>query len=237
MFGKAWLMWWSAVAAVASLSTAGCQLQPRAVIKDLPVDFIVEASPPPPAPQRPRPKPKQQRPKASPRRSSAPPGWAPPKNFSRPWRWIVIHHSATDFGSAKIFDRAHRARGWDELGYHFVINNGRGGTDGNVEVGSRWTKQKWGAHCKTPDNAYNNYGIGICIVGDLSHRLPSRAQLKSLRELVIFLSDRYGIRPANVIGHRDAPQTATKCPGEALHRYIHGVLRPVLAGRRSVANR
>ena len=50
----------------------------------------------------------------------------------RPWRYIVIHHSATASGNAAEFDREHRARGWDGLGYHFVIDNGVGGPDGRV---------------------------------------------------------------------------------------------------------
>ena len=149
---------------------------------------------------------------------------------ARPWRWIVIHHSATHFGSARVFDRAHRARGWDELGYHFVIDNGHGGRDGRVEVGSRWIKQKWGAHCGgTPNNEYNNYGIGICLVGDFSKTLPSNRQLRSLRKLLIFLMRRYRIPPSNVIGHRDAPGASTACPGNAFYRYLNTVLRPELS--------
>ncbi|MCK4602755.1 MAG: hypothetical protein KAU28_09835, partial [Phycisphaerae bacterium] len=53
----------------------------------------------------------------------------------RYWRYIVIHHSATARGNAAVFDKSHRRRGYDELGYHFVIDNGAGGPDGNVEVG------------------------------------------------------------------------------------------------------
>src|SRR5438445_259074 len=61
------------------------------------------------------------------------------------WTWIVIHHSATPTGGAVAFDKMHRAKGWDELGYHFVVGNGTDTRDGQVEVGSRWPKQKWGA--------------------------------------------------------------------------------------------
>ena len=129
-----------------------------------------------------------------------------------------------------MFDRAHRARGWDELGYHFVIDNGHGGSDGRVEVGSRWIKQKWGAHCGgTPNNEYNNYGIGICLVGNFSKKLPSARQLRSLKKLLIFLMQRYNIPPSNVIGHRDAPGATTACPGDALYRYLNTVLRPELS--------
>jgi len=147
----------------------------------------------------------------------------------RPWRYIVIHHSATDRGSAALFDAAHRRRGWEGLGYHFVIDNGRGGPDGRIEVGPRWLIQKWGAHCGgTPNNEYNNYGIGICVVGNFCDHLPSRAQLDSLKRLVMYLVQTYHISPANVIGHRDAPNAHTKCPGEKLHKYLNEQLRPEL---------
>jgi N-acetyl-anhydromuramyl-L-alanine amidase AmpD len=144
----------------------------------------------------------------------------------RAWRYIVIHHSATEDGNAAEFDAQHRRRGWDELGYHFVIDNGRGGPDGLVEVGSRWKSQKWGAHTGgTPDNEYNNYGIGICLVGDFTHHLPTPAQLESLRSLVSYLANTYNIAPKDIIGHRDAPNASTQCPGAALERYVVDTLR------------
>jgi hypothetical protein len=86
--------------------------------------------------------------------------WAPAAKAVA-WQWIVIHHSATTTGGAAAFDKMHRAKGWDELGYHFVIGNGTDTRDGQVEVGSRWPRQKWGAHAKTPDNRFNDFGIGI----------------------------------------------------------------------------
>ncbi len=216
-------VWVVYVAALALLALAGCQTGARVVVPDLPSDSIFVGRPA-------RPAPKVKLTKAPPPRASGsvPRSWIPGV-YERPWRWIVIHHSASDAGSAEIFDRWHRARGWDELGYHFVITNGHGGRDGQVEVGSRWRKQKWGAHCGgTPHNDYNNYGIGVCLVGDFSEKLPSQAQLRSLKKLVTFLARRYAIDPLHVIGHRDAPNAATACPGDALHRYIRTDLRPSL---------
>jgi len=132
---------------------------------------------------------------------------------ARPWRWIVIHHSATDVGSAAAFDVFHRTkRGWDELGYHFVIGNGGGVTDGLVEVGPRWPKQKWGAHCRVGDNEeYNYFGIGICLVGNFETHRPSEAQMDALARLVDYLSARYGIDEAHIIGHSKVGDT--RCPG------------------------
>lgn len=142
------------------------------------------------------------------------PGWIPSVR-PRAWRWIVVHHSATDFGSAQKFDRDHRAQGWDELGYHFVIDNGKGGPDGRVEIGPRWTKQKHGAHAKTADDRYNNFGIGICLVGNFDNGPPTPKQMQALAELIAFLQFQYGIPPGNVIGHRDTKATA--CPGRYLN--------------------
>ncbi len=212
-----------AIGTIASLSCAialaGCQVQPRVVIRELPAESILSrpVQPPPVAVRVPQEVPEE-----------SPGAWAPAV-YPRPWRWIVIHHSATDAGSAELFDRMHRAKGWDELGYHFVITNGNGASDGLVQVGPRWIKQKWGAHCGgTPNNDYNNYGIGICLVGDFTNSLPSQAQLQSLLRLVSYLSRRYEIDPSCVIGHRDAPNASTECPGDALHRYVHTHLRAAL---------
>ncbi|MBM4018741.1 MAG: N-acetylmuramoyl-L-alanine amidase [Planctomycetes bacterium] len=135
-----------------------------------------------------------------------------PSDLERPWRFIVIHHSATAAGSAAQFDRMHRDRGWDELGYHFVIGNGTGSYDGEVEVGSRWPKQKHGAHCKVADHPeYNDYGIGICLVGNFDLAHPSEAQMQALARLVRFLMDRYGIPRGRIYGHGQLK--ATDCPG------------------------
>lgn len=167
--------------------------------------------------------------------SRAPNGWD--VAGKREWRYVVIHHSATEVGSAGMFDRIHREqRGWDELGYHFVITNGRGARDGLVQVGSRWRKQKWGAHCGgTPGNEYNEHGIGICLVGDFTSHMPTSAQMASLHRLLRFLVDRYDIPPQNIIAHREAPNAATACCGDKLVGHLQHSLRPSL--RRDVASR
>jgi hypothetical protein len=138
-----------------------------------------------------------------------------PATRSRPWKYIVIHHSATPDGNASKFDREHKAKGWDELGYHFVIDNGRGGPDGKVEVGPRWPKQKWGAHAKTPDNRFNEQGIGICLVGNFESGRPTPKQMQATAKLVAYLMQTYSIPAKNVIGHDDTKSTL--CPGRFLN--------------------
>ncbi len=145
--------------------------------------------------------------------SGIPAAWYP-RHHQRKWSAIIVHHSATLTGGARAFDRAHRARGWDELGYDFVIGNGTDTPDGYVEVGPRWKKQKQGAHCKTPSNYYNKHGIGICLVGNFDVQYPSANQLASLKKLIDFLCERYGITSNHIFGHREVPHTHTRCPGK-----------------------
>ncbi|HRK29458.1 MAG TPA: peptidoglycan recognition family protein [Tepidisphaeraceae bacterium] len=135
---------------------------------------------------------------------------------ARPWRWIVIHHSATRNGSVTAFDRMHKQKGWDECGYHFVIGNGDGAGDGQIQVGPRWPKQKWGAHAKTADNKYNEFGIGICLVGNFDESRPTEKQLASLARLTAYLQQSYGISGGNILGH-SATGKQTACPGRNMN--------------------
>jgi hypothetical protein len=216
-------LWVIFAVAGAAVLPAGCvrQQQPLA---ELPVHDLDLSAPAPVARETPR-APVLHEPPAA--------GGRDVWEVSRPraWRYIVIHHSATDKGNAAEFDLQHRKRGWDELGYHFVIDNGQGGPDGRIEVGHRWKAQKTGAHTGgTPGNEYNEYGIGICLVGDFRNHLPSAAQLASLRQLTDFLVAHYDVPPQNIIGHCDAPNATTQCPGAALHRYVVDSLRSAARG-------
>jgi N-acetyl-anhydromuramyl-L-alanine amidase AmpD len=138
-----------------------------------------------------------------------------PPRADRQWRYIVMHHSAHDTGSFAQIDRDHRERlGTAGCGYHFVVGNGSQSPDGQIEVATRWSEQKAGQHCrdsKLPE--INEYGIGICLIGDLDNGQPSERQVAATRALVTYLQDRYGIPKENVVTHDRASRTATSCPG------------------------
>lgn len=146
--------------------------------------------------------------------SGLPRGVDLPGGIRRGWRYIVIHHSDSESGNASQFDRYHRTvRGWNELGYHFVIGNGQGSGNGQIEVGPRWWKQKHGAHCKTPDNRFNDYGIGICLVGDFeTGGPPSSSQLRALEKLVAHLLGVCGLSHSSIYTHGGVTHQ-TSCPG------------------------
>jgi hypothetical protein len=134
---------------------------------------------------------------------------------TKPWRYIVIHHSATNAGTLEAFDQGHRDRGFEHgVGYHFIINNGRseGTGDGQILPTPRWLGQLDGAHTKVLDHPeFNTEGIGICLVGNFDQYAPSPAQMTSLQMLVMALRDRYDIPLERIVGHGELKNT--RCPG------------------------
>jgi N-acetylmuramoyl-L-alanine amidase len=131
---------------------------------------------------------------------------------STKWKYIIIHHSATDSGNANSLYDLHNRRGFTGLGYDFIIDNGTGGKqDGQIEVSGRWVKQIDGAHCKA--GGMNHQGIGICLVGNFSKEMVSERQLDSLVYLVNLLRHYYHIPRGKILGHGQVPGAATECPG------------------------
>lgn len=132
---------------------------------------------------------------------------------STKWKYIVIHHTATDIGNAILINRTHHDRGfWYGLGYHFLIDNGTlGKGDGQIEQSPRWVKQMQGAHCKA--GGMNSKSIGIALVGNFNEELPTQKQLDSLAYLIKLLCQYYHIPASHIVGHRDVDGACTDCPG------------------------
>jgi N-acetyl-anhydromuramyl-L-alanine amidase AmpD len=139
-----------------------------------------------------------------------------PNKADRPWRYIVLHHSATAGGNYDLIDGEHRKiLGIDGCGYHFVIGNGSGSGDGQVEVASRWTNQKQGVHCRNArSHDVDEYGIGICLVGDFDQQQPTPRQIAAAQALIAYLSQRYKIPESRVETHAQLAATKTACPGK-----------------------
>lgn len=121
--------------------------------------------------------------------------------------WLVIHTSATrpsmDIG-AKDIRRWHKAKGWSDIGYHYVIRR-----DGRVEKGR--PDARVGAHVR----GYNRDSLGVCLVGGVNENLVpennyTEAQWEALEALLRKLSKKYP--NAFVRGHRDFPRVAKACP-------------------------
>lgn len=146
---------------------------------------------------------------------------APPEDTPlHPWRWIVIHHSGTSGGETSAIDRHHaQVNGWDGIGYHFVIGNGRPMAMGRIDATWRWRTQRRGAHAGPgPDQApFNADGIGICVIGDYTADRPDpylEDRLAELCSLLVRHVPTLSVR--TIIGHGEVPGKATACPGAQL---------------------
>ena len=120
---------------------------------------------------------------------------------------IIVHCSATPEGrnfTVKQIDAWHRQRGFNSIGYHFVIY-----LDGSVNVGRPLAKA--GAHCK----GQNAHSIGVCYIGGLAAngktpidtRTPE--QKASLVKLITELRQQFP--NASVHGHREFANKACPC--------------------------
>ncbi len=146
---------------------------------------------------------------------------APPEATPiHPWRWIVIHHSASRRGDSQEIDHEHQAiRGWDGIGYDFVIGNGTDMPLGRIDATFRWRLQTRGAHAGPgPEQAiYNQDGIGICLIGNFETGPVDAFQEHRLVELCAQLIHHIPtLSVSRIIGHRDVPGKITVCPGANL---------------------
>lgn len=118
----------------------------------------------------------------------------------RTTKYIVVHTSASRPSAtvnAKVIKAWHLAKGWKDIGYHFVINR-----DGTVEKGRN--VDEIGAHVE----GWNAQTLGICLVGGLAEKDPwgpqnnyTNAQWKALKGLCGVLVVKYP--KATILGHRD----------------------------------
>ena len=111
---------------------------------------------------------------------------------------IIVHCSATkagqDFTAADI-DCWHRERGFNGIGYHYVVR-----LDGKLEKGRDVSLA--GAHCK----GWNERSVGICYIGGLDANgrpadTRTNAQKRVLYQIIMDLQREYNI--LQVLGHRD----------------------------------
>jgi len=127
----------------------------------------------------------------------------------RTLRRIIFHHSAgSPDQPLEEIERHHRARGFDGIGYHFVL-------DGLGAVHRTRPLDRPGAH----DEGENADSIGVCLLGDNTrHGQGWRpVQIAVARSLISSLRLLFGSE-LRVLGHRDEGPTpgsvdATLCPG------------------------
>lgn len=105
------------------------------------------------------------------------------------WQYIYIHHSRTLSGDALTVGEQSPVLGVSD---HFVVGNGNGAGDGEIQVGQRWNRQIPAAP-PIAGSTIDTTCISICLVGDFDQTVPTPTQLKRLSQLVSTLQSRLGI--------------------------------------------
>lgn len=120
---------------------------------------------------------------------------------------IIVHCSATPEGvdfTVNDIDRWHKQRGFDRIGYHYVIY-----LDGSVHKGR--SEETIGAHCV----GHNSRSLGVCYIGGLTKdgkkskdtRTPE--QKEALLALLKELKKKYP--DATIHSHRDFAKKDCPC--------------------------
>jgi len=120
---------------------------------------------------------------------------------------LIIHNSASTWGSVMVIDKWHRERGFNSVGYNFVILNGKVSPkltlpilNGMVEYGRAINKIP--AHVR----GHNRNSIGICLIGDTEFTKPQIHSLIILLEKLMAEFSAYKIS-----GHYEYTSNKT-CP-------------------------
>jgi N-acetyl-anhydromuramyl-L-alanine amidase AmpD len=110
---------------------------------------------------------------------------------------IILHHADASNCTVEDIDRWHKAKGWCKIGYHFFVDK-----EGNIYRGRE--ENAVGSHAYGSN--YNS--IGICAEGRYEEEEMPQAQKEAIKELVVYLKQKYNI--TKVQKHNDVG--ATKCP-------------------------
>lgn len=130
---------------------------------------------------------------------------------------LTVHHlgqrarAETDRNAVECAVRnvcaGHRARGYGDIGYHFVIDHA-----GRVWEGRSLAYE--GAHV----SGANEGNLGVMLMGNFDEQRPVPAQIKVLDALTARLREIFMIKRYRVYGHRDL--NATACPGRNLYEHV-----------------
>ncbi len=105
---------------------------------------------------------------------------------SNRWNAIFIHHTRTANGNTEALAQAGMG------GDHFVIGNGDGAIDGEIQFTSLWDQQQ-PAHPASGQASVEPTCISISLVGDFDRGAPTASQLRRAEQLVQTLQERLHI--------------------------------------------
>lgn len=130
---------------------------------------------------------------------------------------IVVHHSASPrHSTVDDVRRWHRARGWRDIGYHWLIRQPKTELRATTYMGRRhnldaeWESWEYGAHSR----GENTTSVGICLIGNFDNEAPPEDMWRALVDQCVLLCTTFHLEADAIQGHRDMPGANTACPGE-----------------------
>jgi len=117
------------------------------------------------------------------------------------WSCIEIYYSSTKAGNIEQLASLSGLANPKDINCHFVICNGLGGDDGQIQSTEKWQRQ-WSA---IPGRTWYGSGqtIRICIIADGKTTLPTDFQIKRVEELVEGLYRKFNIRTESIYYPKD----------------------------------
>ena len=112
------------------------------------------------------------------------------------WESIEVYYSGTKAGNIEQIASLSGLASSDDINCHFVVCNGLGGSDGQIQTTEKWQKQ-WSIR-PGPTWQGSDRTIRICLVGDAVSVPATNFQLKRLEMLLEALCRKFHIPADNV---------------------------------------
>ena len=111
------------------------------------------------------------------------------------WNCIEIYYSNSKAGNIEQLASLNGLSGPEDINCHFVICNGLGGNNGQIQSTEKWQRQ-WSI---IPGKTWYGTGqtIRICIIADGKSSPPTNFQVKRVEELVEKLCSSFDIQHIN----------------------------------------
>jgi hypothetical protein len=112
------------------------------------------------------------------------------------WESVEVFYSNTAAGNIRQLAALEGLASAEDVNFHFLVCNGRGGADGQIQPSDRWQRQR---PC-IPDGLWDGSGrsIRICVVGDTGNRPATDCQAKRTAELIEQICRKFSIGPQGV---------------------------------------
>lgn len=139
---------------------------------------------------------------------------------------VILHCSDSSFGNAALIGKWHLERGWNGIGYHYVILNGwiaagvyHSRFNGHIETGRPLDHdpvvegKEMGAHVK----GHNTNSVGICLIGKSGQF--TNEQLNAALSCVYQLEDQF--TDIEIFQHSHFDAQKPDCAGLNMAKFQH----------------